>query len=102
MRIYYIIVRHLIGVAICLISTLVVANTDWTNESSFDNEEFFHIAKGNKNKHITLDQATAKVKKDTGGRILSSKTITTEKGVVHRIKMLLPNGKVRIIHIDAN
>ena len=48
-------------------------------------------------KAVTLEQAVADVKAQTGGRILSANT----RGGTHVIKVLLPSGKVRIIRIKA-
>ena len=51
--------------------------------------------------HTNLDQAVQQVKKQTGGRILSAKTKNNDGQQVHKIKVLLPNGKVRIIRVNA-
>lgn len=51
---------------------------------------------------VTLDQAVASVKHQTKGRILTAETIQQDGKPVHRIKVLLPNGSVRVMHIDAN
>ena len=51
--------------------------------------------------HTNLDQAVQQVKKQTGGRILSAKTKNNDGKKVHKIKVLLPNGKVRIIRVNA-
>lgn len=53
------------------------------------------------NSHTSLDQAVQQVKKQTGGRILSAKTKTNDGRQVHNIKVLLPNGKVRIIRVNT-
>ena len=50
---------------------------------------------------VSLKQAINDIKKKTNGRILSSETIKYKGRIVHRIKALLPSGKVRIFHIDA-
>jgi uncharacterized membrane protein YkoI len=50
----------------------------------------------------TLDQATAQVRRQTGGRILSAKTVTDEDGrKVHRIKVLTQERKVRVLTFPA-
>ena len=49
----------------------------------------------------SLSQVVSKIKKRTGGRILSADT-TTEKGQKsHQVKVLLPNGKIRRVRLDA-
>ena len=55
----------------------------------------------NHNSHTNLDQAVQQVKEQTGGRILSAKTKNNDGKQVHKIKVLLPNGKVRIIRVNA-
>ena len=50
---------------------------------------------------VSLKQAINDINKKTNGRILSSETIKYKGRIVHRIKALLPSGKVRIFHIDA-
>jgi len=50
---------------------------------------------------VSLDTAVAQVKKQTKGRVLTAETIQREGKAVHRIKVLLPNGSVRVIHVDA-
>lgn len=51
---------------------------------------------------VSLDQAVKQVKKQTGGRILSAETTQRRSQKVHRIKVLLPNGSVRVMYINAN
>jgi len=51
---------------------------------------------------MSLDQAVAKVRKQTGGRILSAETVRENGHKVHRIKVLTPDHKVRIIRIRAD
>ena len=56
----------------------------------------------NHNAEMNLDEAVLQVKQQTGGRVLSAKTKNKDGRVVHKIKVLLPNGKVRIIRVDAH
>ncbi len=50
---------------------------------------------------ITLEQAVAQVRKETGGRILAAETVEENGRRVHRIKVLTPNHSVRTVRIDA-
>lgn len=50
---------------------------------------------------ITLDQAVAQVRRETGGRILSAKTVHQGGALVHRIKVLTPDKQVQIHEIEA-
>lgn len=70
-----------------------------------------HAAPGSAGKHsngsraerkfVTLDDAVNKVKKKTNGRILTAETVTEKGERMHRIKVLMPNGNVRVIYIKA-
>jgi len=51
---------------------------------------------------VSLDEAVARVKKQTKGRILTAETTQRKGQPVHRIKVLLPNGSVRVMYVDAN
>ena len=50
---------------------------------------------------ISLDQAAEKVRRQTGGRILSAETVNKNGRPVHRIKVLTPDHKVVIREINA-
>jgi len=50
----------------------------------------------------SLDKAVQSVKQKTGGRILSTKTVTKNGKRVHKIKVLLPSGKVQVFRVNAN
>ena len=54
-----------------------------------------------KSGQLSLDQAAAKVREQTGGRILSAQTETKGGRTSYRIKVLLPSGHVRIVRVDA-
>jgi|GEM_PF-1808945 hypothetical protein len=54
-----------------------------------------------KSGELSLDQATAKVRKETGGRVLSARAETNGGRTSYRIKVLLPSGHVRIVRVDA-
>jgi len=47
---------------------------------------------------VSLDQAVAKVRRTFGGRILKAET----RGNVHYIKVVMDNGRVRTVRVDAN
>lgn len=46
---------------------------------------------------ISLDQAIAKVQRATGGRVLDARDV----GGGYRIKVLTPDGEVRVVYVDA-
>ncbi len=51
---------------------------------------------------ITLEQAAARVRSQTGGRILSATEIRRDGRKVYRIKVLLPSGHVRVVTVNAS
>lgn len=54
-----------------------------------------------KNKTFTMKQAVKKVKRKTGGRILSADTVNRNGKNMHRIKALMPSGEVRFFYFNA-
>jgi uncharacterized membrane protein YkoI len=50
---------------------------------------------------VSLDEAVAQVRRDTGGRVLAAEARGERGRSVYRIKVLLPNGSVRVINVDA-
>ena len=50
---------------------------------------------------VSLNQAVQQVQRDTGGRVLSAETVGQGDRRVHRIKVLLPSGRVRVVTVDA-
>jgi uncharacterized membrane protein YkoI len=50
---------------------------------------------------ISLDEAVEQVRRETGGRVLSAKTVHQGDALVHRIKVLTPQKQVQIHEIEA-
>ncbi len=50
---------------------------------------------------MSLKQAISHIKQQSGGRILSAKTVSERGQALHKIKVLLPSGKVRVFRIPA-
>jgi len=51
---------------------------------------------------MSLDQAVNQVRQQTGGRVLAAKTVSKGGRKFHRIKVLMPSGRVKIIRMPAN
>jgi uncharacterized membrane protein YkoI len=49
----------------------------------------------------SLSEAVQQVQRETGGRVLSADTVSQGGRSVHRIKVLLPSGHVRVVTVDA-
>ena len=58
----------------------------------------FQVAK---REGLSLEQAAARIQRQTGGRILSADVLNRKGRVVYRIKVLMPSGHVRIFRVDA-
>jgi uncharacterized membrane protein YkoI len=50
---------------------------------------------------ISLNTAVKQVKQQTGGRVLTAETVTRKGNKVYRIKVLLPDGTVKVMYINA-
>lgn len=50
---------------------------------------------------LSLDEAVAEARARTGGRILSAEPVEADGRRGYRIKVLTPDQRVRVIHLDA-
>jgi len=48
-----------------------------------------------------MKDAIEQVQRETAGKVLSADTIRTRGTVIYRIKVLMPDGRVRIFQIPA-
>lgn len=51
---------------------------------------------------VTLEQAVKQVQHTTRGHILAADTVTRGKANVYRIKVLTPQGQVRVVQMHSN
>jgi len=82
------------------ILVLIFGFTSLPSQANSGHDPFasFQISKNNGQ---SLEAAVRKIKKRTGGRILSARTISQKGHVFHKIKVLMPSGKVRIFKVNA-
>lgn len=59
------------------------------------------VAQRQKGGEISLEEAVEQVRAETGGRILSAETVQSQGRRVHRIKVLTPDRRVRVVNVDA-
>jgi len=59
------------------------------------------ISVGAKATPLTLQEAVAKVERETGAKVLSAETKKASKQTVYRIKILTRAGQVKIIEVPA-
>ena len=50
---------------------------------------------------MSVERAAAMVRKQTGGRVLSTDTQTHNGQTIYRIKVLMPSGVVKVVRVDA-
>ena len=66
--------------------------------SPFLSGNYIQLAKNN---NQNLNRAVKSIKEKTGGRILSAKTVKKNGQQIHKIKVLLPSGKVQTFRVTA-
>jgi len=71
---------------------------------SWEAQGFAHrpVADKSSQSGMSLDQAVKKVQRETGGRILSAETQGKAGQREHRIKVLTPDKRVRVVRIPAS
>ncbi|MCG8313671.1 MAG: PepSY domain-containing protein [Pseudomonadales bacterium] len=80
-----------------------------SSESSFSRSDTidvyqFLIAANNPIRlaEVSLEQAIKKAKSKYGGKVLSAKQIESKGPLVYKIKLLLPNGRVKTVFVDGS
>lgn len=66
-------------------------------DSRYDRRDEVRQREPARQEGISLDEAVSRVRRETGGRVLSAEA----RGGHYRIKVLLPNGAVHVVNIDA-
>ena len=95
------IAMNLTRLAVPALLLLTLAASPGANASSYSDvvtQPYWQLAKKNE---LSLDQAAAKVRKKTGGRVLAARSQNRNGRTVHRIKVLMPSGHVKIVRVDA-
>jgi len=59
------------------------------------------IARRGSEAGVSLNEAVQQVQRETGGRVLSADTVNHGGQAMHRIKVLLPSGQVRVVTVGA-
>lgn len=74
------------------------ANTQSNTHSNSATNSYIQLAQ---NTDQSLSNAAESIKQQTGGRILSAKTVNKNGQQVHQIKVLMPSGKVQVFEVNA-
>lgn len=51
---------------------------------------------------LSAQEAVDRVQQETGGKVLNVQTLRMGKRKIYRIKVLTPNGQVRVIEVQAD
>ncbi len=51
---------------------------------------------------VSIESAISKAKAKYGGKVLSAKEIRSKGPLVYKIKLLLPNGRVKTVFVDGD
>lgn len=88
-----------LGLILLLSGAPLQAAPDWLSQNL--RAEDLSREGGSSARGLSLDEAVAQIRRDTGGRVLSAETIQRDGRPVHRIKVLTPANRVRVYHVDA-
>lgn len=93
----YSISSTLLFISLTLFSLLALLFSPISQASSQVSSPYIQLAQASQ----SLDSAVQSIKQKTGGRILSAKTVHKNGQRVHKIKVLLPSGKVQVFRVNA-
>ena len=85
-----------------LLACLLVVGPVTAGSSILGNPPSFVEKRGDSSgRGVSLDEAVARVRRQTKGKILSAETVAVDGRDVHRIKVLTETGRVRRLQVDA-
>ena len=87
-----------------IVLMLLVCATSASQARSLDAEgapSQWLVADSGKQARVSLSEAAERVQKSTGGRVLSAQAVREQGRDLYRIKVLSPQGEVRIVYVDA-
>ncbi|MCR4347679.1 MAG: PepSY domain-containing protein [Sulfuricaulis sp.] len=86
----------------CLLAGLItLASTGMVEARRDDRPDRSSRQETSRRDGISLDEAVARVRRESGGRVLSAEARDRRGDTTYRIKVLLPNGAVRVYNVDA-
>jgi uncharacterized membrane protein YkoI len=93
---------------ICLLSLMLALVAVAPAQAARYGGDFAHprqlLARAHAAEHgrgLTLNQAAAKASRQLHGRVLAAQRVRRDGRVMYRIKLLMANGVVRIVYVDA-
>ena len=88
-------------VALLAASTILAASVPGVVHAAHDRHSVV-ARNGGGESGESLNDAVRRVQRETGGRVLSAKTVRQDGHSVHRIKVLMPSGQVRVMEVKAS
>ena len=89
--------KYLILMVLALTAAQAQASSVATDSSR---SNWLMVASG-KHVGLSLNDATELVQKRTGGRVLAAQEVREQGRAMYRIKVITPQGEVRIVFVDA-
>ena len=89
--------KYLILMVLALTAAQAQANSAATESSASS----WLVADSGKHASLSLNDATELVQKRTGGRVLAAQEVREQGRAMYRIKIITPQGEVRIVFVDA-
>ena len=87
---------------LCLVIGLVMAMpVRAAIANPFQHPAGLHSSSANWLAKVTIEEAIGKAKEKYGGKVLSAKEIESKGPLVYKIKLLLPNGRVKTVFVDG-
>jgi uncharacterized membrane protein YkoI len=86
-------ITHVLPLVICLCCWVAVAGAD---AYAWPEKLLLAQAAG-----LSQDDAAAKVREETGGRVLDVQTGTQDGLAVYFVKVLLPDGRIRLVTVSS-
>ena len=86
---------------ILMVLALTAAQAQASSVATDSSRSNWLMAASGKHVDLSLNDATELVQKRTGGRVLAAQEVREQGRAMYRIKVITPQGEVRIVFVDA-
>ena len=86
---------------ILMVLALTAAQAQASSVATESSRSNWLLAESGKHASLSLNDATELVRKRTGGRVLAAQEVREQGRAMYRIKVITPQGEVRIVFVDA-
>jgi len=84
-----------------MLMALTAAQAQASSVAAESSRGFWLLAASDKRASLSLNDATELVQKRTGGRVLAAQEVREQGRAMYRVKIITPQGEVRIVLVDA-